>query len=462
MSSQTFYSYVCNTLLPHLKQKGVKLPILYLLDGHKSHLTYYLSKFCAENGIFLFALYPNATHILQPADVSLFAPLKNNWKNIVFNWKKQNNNKVVNKATFPSLLENAMQQISEDTVKNGFRKCGLFPFNVEAIDFKKCMADSSRIFGEKQNESTRIKPIDFEVPHFLYFESVIPAKRRLEFQNSEMGEWEGDESAKELYEVWKKLKTRCKKNSTEEQDIPEIGTEETSNIEIADIDQEGIEPETDENITTIDGTEDEKADISEVGTEENANMNTLKANEIEPKNDTNINTIDGKLSEPDQTEIDQNKNSTTNIETETCDKYAQGKLIENLKEKRVHIVNNIVVCKPSTSRGPKNIEPEVLSPKSLRPISASFVDHIFWPEESPEKKESVSKKERLPHATTSLRWLKFHEEKEKIKADKEKAKLERAILRKSKREENTKKSQNRNARLKKRSKICKKLKKNQI
>jgi hypothetical protein len=50
--------------------------VLYLVDGHRSHLTFNVSKFCAENGIILFALYPNATHILQPADVALFKPRK--------------------------------------------------------------------------------------------------------------------------------------------------------------------------------------------------------------------------------------------------------------------------------------------------------------------------------------------------------------------------------------------------
>lgn len=145
MTSETFFSYVSNTLLPYLKNKSIQLPILYILDGHKSHLTYNLSKFCSDNGIFLYALLPNATHILQPADVSLFAPLKSKWKKVVSEWKKSNNNKIVNKATFPLLLENAVQEIVADTVKNGFRKCGLYPFDVEAIDFTKCMQDTSRL-----------------------------------------------------------------------------------------------------------------------------------------------------------------------------------------------------------------------------------------------------------------------------------------------------------------------------
>ncbi|KAJ8888726.1 hypothetical protein PR048_008218 [Dryococelus australis] len=68
-TGQKFYSYVCNTFLPLLK-KNIKFPILYLIDGHRSHFAYNVSKFCVDNEILLFALLPNATHILQPADVS--------------------------------------------------------------------------------------------------------------------------------------------------------------------------------------------------------------------------------------------------------------------------------------------------------------------------------------------------------------------------------------------------------
>jgi hypothetical protein len=76
MTRQCFHCDVCNTFLPLHKEKNVKLPVLYLVDGHRSHLTFNVSKFCAENGIILFALYPNTTHILQPADVALFKPRK--------------------------------------------------------------------------------------------------------------------------------------------------------------------------------------------------------------------------------------------------------------------------------------------------------------------------------------------------------------------------------------------------
>ncbi|CAH0562824.1 unnamed protein product [Brassicogethes aeneus] len=56
-------------------------------------------------------------------------------------------------------------------------------------------------------------------------------------------------------------------------------------------------------------------------------------------------------------------------------------------------------------------------------------------EESPEKKNHVTKKERLPYASTSERWLQYHENKEKLKIQKEKEKQERALMRKRKKDE---------------------------
>ncbi|KAJ8914047.1 hypothetical protein NQ315_017566 [Exocentrus adspersus] len=54
-------------------------------DGHKSHMTLPLSRFCKQQDIILYALPPNTTHILQPADVSVFKPMKQEWKDTVKN-----------------------------------------------------------------------------------------------------------------------------------------------------------------------------------------------------------------------------------------------------------------------------------------------------------------------------------------------------------------------------------------
>lgn len=76
MKNHLFYEYLGNVLYPHLK-KGVKFPIILFVDGHCTHLTYEISQLCTNLEIILIALYPNSTHIPQPADVAAFKPLKN-------------------------------------------------------------------------------------------------------------------------------------------------------------------------------------------------------------------------------------------------------------------------------------------------------------------------------------------------------------------------------------------------
>nr|CAD7576981.1 unnamed protein product [Timema californicum] len=49
----------------------------------------------------------------------------------------------------------------------------------------------------------------------LYFESVMNGGRAEEFRVSDAKGWEGDESAKELFHVWKKLRRKCVGEQTE-------------------------------------------------------------------------------------------------------------------------------------------------------------------------------------------------------------------------------------------------------
>jgi len=165
MTGQAFYGYMGNFFIPFLKKTGVKLPVLLLVDGHKSHLTLQVATLCKENDIFLYTFYSNATHIMQPADVSVFKSLKGNWKSQVARWKKSTNNKIVSKQLFESLLEYSINEVDGAVVRNGFRKCGIFPFNPDAIDYQKVMSHDTR-----QGH----KPTNFGPEHLLFLESVMP------------------------------------------------------------------------------------------------------------------------------------------------------------------------------------------------------------------------------------------------------------------------------------------------
>ena len=80
MTSETFYEYVATTFNYYLTTNEIVRPVVYFVDGHKTHLTLQVSRLCSELGIILISLYPNVTRIFQPADVALFFPVKNEWK----------------------------------------------------------------------------------------------------------------------------------------------------------------------------------------------------------------------------------------------------------------------------------------------------------------------------------------------------------------------------------------------
>lgn len=71
MTGESFYEYITNIFHVWLLKNDIPLPVILYVDGHSSHITMPLSDFCTKNGIILVALYPNATHILQPMDVAI-------------------------------------------------------------------------------------------------------------------------------------------------------------------------------------------------------------------------------------------------------------------------------------------------------------------------------------------------------------------------------------------------------
>jgi len=138
MVSATFYEYIANIMYPWLVDNEVKFPVILYLDGHKSHLSLELSEFCTEKKIILYCLPPNATHILQPCDVSIFKPLKSYWKDMV---KAHNliSKSPITKNNFGNIFKDAFDKVKPESIINGFKACGMFPFNPDAVDYTKCI-----------------------------------------------------------------------------------------------------------------------------------------------------------------------------------------------------------------------------------------------------------------------------------------------------------------------------------
>lgn len=159
MTSEAFLFYIQEVFYPALVGKSITFPVVLFVDGHKTHLTYALSKLCETLKIILICLYPNSTRILQPADVAIFRPLKLGWIKELQVWRSTNLDEQFSKKHFAPMLKNVIDKyIKRDTIINGFRTCGLFPFNANSIDYSKCLANSTRI--STKSERTEIDIVD--------------------------------------------------------------------------------------------------------------------------------------------------------------------------------------------------------------------------------------------------------------------------------------------------------------
>jgi len=138
MVSATFYEYVANVVYPWLVENKIEFPVILYVDGHKSHLSLELSQFCCDKKIHLYCLLPNSTHILQPCDVSIFKPLKSYWKEVT-RAHNLNSKSPITKNNFGIIFKKAFDKVKPESIINGFRTCGLYPFNPDAVDYNKCI-----------------------------------------------------------------------------------------------------------------------------------------------------------------------------------------------------------------------------------------------------------------------------------------------------------------------------------
>lgn len=388
MTCKVFYGYIANTLLPFLQNNGTKFPVLLLVDGHRSHISGEVSKLCMENGIILYALYPNSTHILQPADVSVFRPLKNNWKLVVQNYKLKTGTRVLTRSVFAPLLEEAFKAATPSTIANGFRKCGLYPFNADAIDYSRCINDQTR-------HDIADKPNEIGPEHFLYIESLMRRGRAEAFRAVNKDEdWTGEESAKELFYVWRNIEG----NVENEENIDSAGDGLLENQELKDSAQETIRP-----IATQ--------------ARQNVDVQNIPEDDFLKSADEVIENQEDEQNQPDDPVVDIQNNPENDI----------FKIGDGLSENEILNRNTPEPFEPNKPENSQIIR-KVPSVK----ISTAFAGAVVWPTESPIKHEKKRNKFVYPDAISSPSWVSYWDNKEKEKKDKDNKKVMRAEKRKLK------------------------------
>ena len=122
-------------LEPHVR------PTVLIIDGQGSHITYSVIKTAVEENIKIILIAPYTTNVLQSLqslDVGLFRSLKENLSKVTDKVKMLSvigDYQNINKTNFTAIFKESFERsMSLATIKNGFRKIRIYPFNPKAID----------------------------------------------------------------------------------------------------------------------------------------------------------------------------------------------------------------------------------------------------------------------------------------------------------------------------------------
>lgn len=134
----TFEQWFFDVLIPHINAKSTPEQTKVVIgDNLASHFSPRVVEAAEENNIYMTPLPANSTHLMQPLDVSFFAPMKRKWREILDSWRKECRRKgSIPKEHFPRLLNRLWSHIENTSATNlqsGFRATGLSPFNPERV-----------------------------------------------------------------------------------------------------------------------------------------------------------------------------------------------------------------------------------------------------------------------------------------------------------------------------------------
>ena len=375
MRSDIFFEYIANNVNVWIDEQNITRPVILFIDGHKSHLTKEISEFCHSNKIILYALPPNTTHIMQPADVSVFKPLKSKWKHTVRQWlnKEDNSNSSVTKINFAPLLQDVVKDPTLiSSIKNGFRKCGLFPFDPNLVDYSKCIKN----YHEKLLDNSNVTHISNEKLK-ITIEVLLAMKPQL------------DENAN-INEVLSKL------NGIQTE------SEGTETISTYDIEEDDTLKETESpNFDKPDAINLDSTEFIYLDDLDNNNVSLLDVSDalIHPESE-----------EREILEIPEAKEKSEN-EKENKDLNRSNK---------VKIVSDIIIKAGKENEGKEKTDSIIDNKKS------PFMQHLFFP--NPINKANKRKNtaaQNMPAAISSETYRAFLQQKEDQKQEKELQKAER-------------------------------------
>jgi hypothetical protein len=132
-TDQIGFKWLKNHFIPITVRRQQGAYRLLVLDGHGSHLTPEFDQLCTENNIIPICMPSHSSHLLQPLDVSVFAPLKRGYGGLVEQRMRHGFNHIAKLDFLEAYPAARTGAFKAQTVQNGFAATGIYPFEPDQV-----------------------------------------------------------------------------------------------------------------------------------------------------------------------------------------------------------------------------------------------------------------------------------------------------------------------------------------
>ncbi|XP_062564917.1 uncharacterized protein LOC134227440 [Armigeres subalbatus] len=215
MTRDTFFLYMRDVFHPWLLREKIEFPVVIFVDGHSSHVSAESIAFCKEKNMALICLPPNTTQITQPLDVSFFRPLKQYWNQLLVEWRIDHAGDLLPRSEIAPLLHKAVKRMDnlESILMNGFKRCGLYPWDVNAVNYSALLDRLTTTEGatheNRANEDFSNEPqASGNHANLLAEVQAYMTQKQIDVFNrsDSSNEWLGCPEETALFHVWQKIK----------------------------------------------------------------------------------------------------------------------------------------------------------------------------------------------------------------------------------------------------------------
>ena len=152
MTVDIFHEWFCGFV-----KQVEKRPLIVIFDGHVSHLGAETVTLAEKEKISLIKLPSHCTDVLQPLDVSCFAPLKKYEDRLNEHVDTSISGKTLNRAEFCNLLSMVWKDgLSESNIKSGFCTTGIFPVNKNKYDTNRLDAVKLKTYEKWRKDGSKV------------------------------------------------------------------------------------------------------------------------------------------------------------------------------------------------------------------------------------------------------------------------------------------------------------------